>query len=608
MNSRHIIAMIMAVVMPAVAGGARELSVIPKPRHTEWLGDKALIPADIQPRIIVDSLSTDVTRPEGYMLTITPECITIEARDGNGVIWAERTLQQLRLPDGSYPAVRITDYPEFPIRGFMYDDGRNFVGTHRVKEFIDFISEYKLNVFQWHLTDKPAWRIESKAFPRLNDGKFQRPGRDQGCFYTYDEIREVIDYASRRGVTVIPEIDIPGHSDYFQTAFGTSMDSGEGRRILEKCISEWCEEIPASLCPYLHIGSDEVRISDQAGFMEWAQNLVRSHGRTALVWDPGLQPDSLTIRQVWRAAVSDSGGYPKGVRYIDSAMGYLNLLDPMLAPARLYFHSVGSSGRYDGECIGGIICLWNDVRVADKNRLAPHNGLAGGVLPFSERAWCGPAEYRAEYAGVIPAPDAPAMRQFEEFQSRMSVHRDRMLSEELAYWTPIHANEWLVEIDADSLHTSFTAYGDALDLDALATIHGIPVKMPFMCRLTRKIHSDSDTTRYFKIGFEAPARSNRISDGVASQGEWPNFGSISVNGISIEPPVWNEPNTYRYHYNTWARPEEELPYTDEQLYWMRAPAAVALHKGENEVVMIVSRHFVGQQCHVAFMETLPAGT
>lgn len=173
---------------------------------------------------------------------------------------------------------------------------------------------------------------------------------------------------------------------------------------------------------------------------------------------------------------------------------------------------MGSSGRYDGECIGGIICLWNDVRVADKNLLVPHNGLAGGVLPFSERAWCGPAEYRAEYAGV-------------------------------------------------------------------------PAKMPFMCRLTRKIHGDSDTTRYFKIGFEAPARSNRISDGVASQGEWPNFGSISVNGISIAPPVWNEPNTYRYHYNTWARPEEELPYTDEQLYWMRAPAAVALHKGENEVVI-----------------------
>ncbi len=151
--------MIMAVIMSAAEGGARELSVIPQPRHTEWLSDINLIPADIQPRIKVDSLSTDVTRPEGYILTITPECITIEARDGNGVIWAERTLQQLRLPDGSYPAVRITDYPEFPIRGFMYDYGRNFVGTHRVKEFIDLISAYKLNVFQWHLTDKPAWRI-----------------------------------------------------------------------------------------------------------------------------------------------------------------------------------------------------------------------------------------------------------------------------------------------------------------------------------------------------------------------------------------------------------------------------------------------------------------
>ena len=67
----------------------------------------------------------------------------------------------------------------------MYDDGRNFAGIGRIKIYIDLMSAYKLNVFQWHLTDKPAWRIECRAYPRLNDGRFQRPGRDQGKFYTY---------------------------------------------------------------------------------------------------------------------------------------------------------------------------------------------------------------------------------------------------------------------------------------------------------------------------------------------------------------------------------------------------------------------------------------
>ena len=194
------------------------------------------------------------------------------------------------------------------------------------------------------------------------------------------------------------------------------------------------------------------------------------------------------------------------------------------------------------------------------------------------------------------------MAEFEEFQSRMAAHKERRLSEELAYWSPLHASEWQVEIDADSLQAFFTAYGDVLDLDALAAIHGISEKAPFSCKLTRKINSEADTIRYFKVGFEAPARSNRISDGIAAQGDWPNSGSVTVNGTALQPPVWNEPQTYRYHYNTWAQPEEELPYTDEQLYWMRAPLAVSLHKGENTVTMTLKRHFRGQICHAAFIE------
>lgn len=88
----------------------------------------------------------------------------------------------------------------------------------------------------------------------------------------------------------------------------------------------------------------------------------------------------------------------------------------------------------------------------------------------------------------------------------------------MSYWTPLHASEWHVEITGDSISRKFTAYGDVLDLDALCASHGISAAAPVTCRISRDIVSDTDTVRYFKIGFEAPARSNRNSDGVAAIG------------------------------------------------------------------------------------------
>lgn len=191
----------------------------------------------------------------------------LKSENGNVVIegndvWAKHTLSQLTDDRGRIPDVEIHDWSAYPFRGFMHDTGRNFQTIEMLKETIDLMSLYKINYFHWHLTDNPAWRIECKVYPQLNDPKFQRPGRDCGKFYTYDEIRELIAYAKERGITVMPEIDMPGHSAYFRNAFGFSMDSEEGMKVLEKCIDEFCDEIPASMCPYLHIGSDEVYIAD----------------------------------------------------------------------------------------------------------------------------------------------------------------------------------------------------------------------------------------------------------------------------------------------------------------------------------------------------------
>lgn len=585
------------------AASQTELQLIPQPRNIELLGTQR-VRADLPAQLHIRCDAPDAWDDEQYTLTIAPGKVEIRAKTDRGIVWAQRTLEQLRDSAGTYPCLHIEDYPEFPLRGFLYDDGRNFAGTERIKGYLDRMSAYKLNLFQWHITDKPAWRIECRCYPQLNDPRYQRPGRDQGAFYTYDEIRDVIAYARERGILVVPEIDMPGHSDYFDAAFGFSMDSPEGMAVLEECLAEFFSEIPAELCPYIHIGSDEVAVSDPDGFMRWAQRIARQDGRETFVWDPGLPADSLSIRQIW----SESSGEvpPAGTRYrfVDSSMGYLNYYDPLLFPAKVFFHTPCFTGRRSEKALGGILCMWNDVKVADKSLTPLHNGMMGGMLPFAERFWNGGRTVTASQGTLLPAESSDEMLRFEDFQRKMTAHKARFLAAEMSYWEPIHAPAWTVTLSTDSLSRTFTAWGDVLDLDALCRLHDIPGDRVY-CRAARTFHTPGDTTLYFKIGFEAPARSNRCSDGIAQQGAWPNEGRISIDGTPVAPPLWQQPGAFRFHFNTWARTEEEFPYTDEQLYWMRPPVAVKLHSGEHTVEVSLRKHFPGQRFHFAFVGAAP---
>ena len=593
--------LILAALLPAALAAQTLDNLIPRPRRVELLSDRTVAPDTArQLRVRLDAPAD--WDDEQYALLIAPRRIEILAKTPQGVVWARRTLDQLRDDEGRYPHVRIDDWPEFPIRGFLWDDGRNFAGVELIKQWLDLLSAYKVNLFQWHLTDKPAWRIECRCYPQLNDGRYQRPGRDQGCYYTYDQIREVFAYARERGIRVLPEIDMPGHSDFFDATFGFAMDSPEGMRVLERCIAEFCAEIPASICPAIHIGSDEVHIADPEGFMAWAQRTVRSHGRTCFAWDPGLPADSLTVRQYWRETPGEMTDMPAGFPALDSSMGYLNLYDPLLMPAKLFFYTPCGDGRASATSLGGILCLWNDVRIDDKPRAALHSGLAGGLLAFAERFWCGGRTVDNAPGTLLPAPDTEAMQRFEAFQRRMADHRRRFLAREMSYWSPIHAPEWEVVFSTDTATIArVKAWGDVIDLDALCRLHAIP-DGELTVRLSRTIRSESDTVRRFKVGFDHPQRSNRISDGIPEQGRWPNAGSLTVDGRPVAPPPYEQPGAYRFHFHTWARPQEELPYTDEQLYWMRPPVEVPLRRGDNRVELTLRRHFAGQRFHVAFVE------
>src|SRR5690606_31697475 len=170
----------------------------------------------------------DAEIPEqGYSLKVKKNGITITASSESGQFYALQTLKQLihSTEDSiEMQLCSIYDVPAYDIRGLMIDVGRNYQSLEFLKQQLDIMARYKLNVFQWHLTDRPAWRIESKAYPQLTAPENHRPTRDPGMYYTYDEIRSLFNYAKERHIQIIPEIDMPGHSDSFITSMGYKME------------------------------------------------------------------------------------------------------------------------------------------------------------------------------------------------------------------------------------------------------------------------------------------------------------------------------------------------------------------------------------------------
>ncbi|MBR5476883.1 MAG: beta-N-acetylhexosaminidase [Bacteroidaceae bacterium] len=173
---------------------------------------------------------------EAYRLSVTPKRINIAASTPAGFFYAFQTLKQLMprnvmagVPNDSVeewrvPCVFIVDEPRFSWRGFMLDEGRHFYGKEEIKKIIDVMAAYKMNRFHWHLTEDQGWRIEIKKYPKLTEvgawrdskvcawGDVKPDGIRYGGYYTHEDIKEVVEYAKERFVEIIPEVDIPGHS------------------------------------------------------------------------------------------------------------------------------------------------------------------------------------------------------------------------------------------------------------------------------------------------------------------------------------------------------------------------------------------------------------
>ena len=587
--------------------GIHAQCIIPSPQKISYNSKRLFVfeNTEKRTRITIDTM-LNLPTDEAYTLTIQKRKISIVAKNQLGVLRAKQSLQQLMRQSEKgilLPDVRIEDYPAFPIRGFMLDNGRNFMELSMLKHYLDVLAMYKINFFHWHLTDHPGWRIECKVFPQLNAPENGIPGRDEGKFYTYDEIRELIQYARVRGITIIPEIDMPGHSSYFKKTFGFSMDSPDGMRVLEQCLNEFFREIPALDCPYLHVGSDEIHIADPAGFMHFIEGIVSENGRKILAWDPGLPGSDSTIRQIWSDQGLKNGTLDTAKYYVDSYMGYLNYYDPMLFSYRMMLHN---TQKNNPKHLGGILCLWNDVNAVDKSKIAPHNGFLNGLLPFAECFWTGDT---APYSGdpnLLPSPESAAGAYLQGFEKCIIEHRDYILNGEKMYWVASSTIPWMVSeprsAGEDTAGANWIqAWGGTIEMDAFCRMLNIRSDQELFSVAKTRIYVTSDTCIYAWVGFEAPARSDRISGGIGPDGKWENAGELRVNGTLISPPERKEPGAYEFHYHTWAKSEEMLPYTDEQLYWMRPPVRIDLKKGWNSIEIKTVKTFAGQRWSFSFI-------
>lgn len=329
---------------------------------------------------------------EGYTLTVTPGKVTAEAATAKGLFYATQTLRQL-LPVGTgtaltMPACAITDKPRFGYRGLMLDVCRHFMPVTFVKKFIDLMAMHKQNTFHWHLTDDQGWRIEIKKYPKLTQigskraesivGQYfqnypqQFDGKPEGGFYTQEQIKDVVRYAQSRFITIIPEIEMPGHAQAALAAYPElGCDPTKKYEVFTKwgvsedvyCPSEktftflqdvLTEVIPLFPSKFIHIGGDECpktawknsafcqdlikknNLKDehelQSYFIRRIEKFLNTKGKSIIGWDEilegGLAPNATVMS--WRGT---AGGIeaakqkhnvvmtPTGTCYLDYYQG-----------------------------------------------------------------------------------------------------------------------------------------------------------------------------------------------------------------------------------------------------------------------------------------------
>ncbi|MGV3504538.1 MAG: beta-N-acetylhexosaminidase [Adhaeribacter sp.] len=342
---------------------------------------------------------------EGYSLSVRPGNILVQAPQGSGLFYGLQTIYQLLPPDPravtgkvSIPALEVVDWPRFGWRGLMLDVGRYFYPVEFIKKYIDYLALHKLNVFHWHLTEDHGWRIEIKKYPKLTEIASKREGtqvgnkeqidyRPHGGFYTQEQIKDVVAYAAQRYVTVVPEIEMPGHTVAVLVAYPELSCTGgpfkpllqwgiqpdiycagneQTFTFLEGVLSEVAELFPSK---FIHIGGDEApkarwkacakcqaRIKSenlkdehelQSYFIRRIENFLLTKNKKIIGWDEilegGLAPNAAVMS--WRGI---KGGIAAAKQHHEVVMTPTNFL---------YLDYYQGDRSLEPKAIGGMLPL-----------------------------------------------------------------------------------------------------------------------------------------------------------------------------------------------------------------------------------------------------------
>ncbi|MGV9575088.1 beta-N-acetylhexosaminidase [Streptomyces sp. NPDC003509] len=453
--------------------------------------------------------------PEGYRLTVVPDRgVRITGGSAAGVFWGAQTLRQLlgpeafrRAPVGQgaargIPATEIEDGPRFGWRGLMLDVARHFTPKDGVLRMLDLLAAHKLNVFHFHLTDDQGWRVEIKRYPRLTEvgawrarTKYGHRASElwdeipHGGFYTQDDIREIVAYAAERHIRVVPEIDIPGHSQAAVSAYpelgntdvvdtsalsvwdtwgvnpNVLAPTDHTLRFFEGVFEELLDLFPADTSPFIHVGGDEcpkdqwrqsptaqARIAElglkdedelQSWFIRHFDRWLTDRGRRLIGWDEILEGGIAE-----GAAVSSWQGYAGGIAAAEAGH------DVVMCPLQQVYLDYRQDAGPDEPMPIGYVRSLEDVYRFEPVPPGLSEGAAAHVLGTQVNVWTEVMQNRqrvdyqvfprlAAFAEVAWSRlPAPGERDFAGFERRMETHYARLDALGVDYRPPTGPLPW----------------------------------------------------------------------------------------------------------------------------------------------------------------------
>ncbi len=574
------------------------------------------------PAGIPDSLK-DWQKSEAYGISVSAKGVVVTTLGVRGLYNALQTIKQLivrRKGKTTIAACSVTDWPDLQIRGFMNDVGRNYLPLSLIRQEIDQMALLKFNTYHFHCCDNNGWRMQSRIYPELNAKK--NMDRMPGKFYTQAEFRELVEYCYARNITLIPEMDMPGHSAAFRKAMGVdSMNSPRATEALEKLIAELASLVPADRMPYIHIGTDEVRekaeMVDNATLRRYF-DAVEKAGRTPIRWQPGLNPPGYNgaVQHLWSGRAMRRSWPTEGARYIDSHDSYVNHLDPFEVACTFYFRRPCPYKNAEG--MGYMLCAWPDLPIENPRNHVLQTPIYSAMAFCSESMWNNPHEPLAvdplkdelrSYFSNLPMQGSDLLKGFAECEDRVLAIRDRFfVNREFNYvrqadcpWKLIgpfpHGGN--VErsfgpermLKTGKVEDSYTEDGKEYRWHegeysghTIIFKHYCDYPTPFNngnfnfpnknCTYyaLQYIYSPKNQRVPFWVSGHTWATSDWRNGPVSVPGEWfhakPKFW---VNGKEIEPPTWKKPG------NNGAMADEN--------YHFRKPTMIALKKGWNQVLI-----------------------